>query len=518
MSDRADTQHQLTCAIRVDASAEMGIGHLRRCIALADQLGQYGIQSWFLCRQLPEELVGLLRKSNHELVLLPPGSNGLRPEDYPRHARWLRASQAEDAEQTRKALEGRRADWLIVDHYALDERWERVLRPCVGRLMVIDDLADRGHDCDLLLDQNYYRDLHQRYRARVNRDCRQLLGPRYALIRPEFLRARSRGRVRSGEIARVLIFFGGVDAGNFTQLALEAVDDLGRSELHVDVLTGAMNPNNRTLAQLCERRPNTRLLTEVEQVAELMMQADVAVGAGGIATWERCCLGLPTLMLVTADNQRSLTRDLCDAGYALCTSAEGGEKAGRELRALLAATLGSSSLVRALSVRCAELVDGRGVQRVAAVIRAAGLTIRPAIESDCGRVYEWRNHPAVRSHSRNAQPLAPERHASWFAATLRDPTRALLVAEVDGLPIGVVRFDVSKDSGEVSIFLAPAQHDGGWGGEVLRRAEEWFHVRYPQVGRLVAEVLPGNPASLAMFKQAGYLESKTVLVKCLAAS
>lgn len=518
MSDQTGMQDQSTCVLRVDASPDMGMGHLQRCMTLANQLAQDGIRSRFLCRQLPGELAALIRKAGHELVLLPAGRTVAAPEDSLAHARWLGATQAEDAEHTRSALTGSKPDWLIVDHYGLDERWERELRPCVGRFMVIDDLADRGHDCDLLLDQNYYRDLRQRYRARVNQDCRLLLGPRYALTRPEFLKARASARVRSGQVSRILIFFGGVDAGNHTELALEAIDTLMRPDLHVDVLTGAMNPNNAKLAQLCARRANTRLLTGVEQVAELMMQSDLAIGAGGGSTWERCCLGLPTVLVVTADNQRRLTHDLCEAGYALCTSAEVGIEAGRQLGAMLAAMLSSESLVRGLSIRCAELVDGRGAQRVSAVIRAAGMSIRPATEADCASVYELRNHPDVRRHSRSSQPLAPESHATWFAATLRDPTRVLLIAEVAGSPIGVVRLDVSADSGEVSIYLAPDHHAGGWGGEVLRRAEEWFRHRYPQVRRFVAEVLPGNPASLAMFDRAGYRESKTELVKTLAAS
>jgi RimJ/RimL family protein N-acetyltransferase len=247
-----------------------------------------------------------------------------------------------------------------------------------------------------------------------------------------------------------------------------------------------------------------------------MAQADLAIGAGGSATWERCCLGLPTLTLVTADNQRRLAHDLCEAGYVLCPAAESGEESARQLRALLAAMLSSDSLLRGLAARCAALVDGLGAERVAAVIRSAGLQIRRATEADRERVYEWRNHPTVRGYSRQSAPLAPESHARWYAAALRDPDRALLIAEADGVPIAVVRFDINADSCDVSVYLAPGHQAGGWGSEVLRRAEEWLRRSRPQVTRYVAEVLPGNRASLGAFLRAGYREHGTVLVKSAA--
>ncbi len=513
MTDEPRSPDRARCAIRVDASPEIGAGHLRRCLTLADRLAEQGAATTFLCRRLPDTFAGLLRRSHHELVLLPLGRTGSDSRDAPAHAGWLGVSQAEDAQHTRSALGGRRPDWLIVDHYALDYRWERELRAHAARLMVIDDLADRSHECDVLLDQNYFSDLRERYHGRANAACRQLLGPRYALLRPEFHRLRDATAARSGRVARVLVFFGGADPGQRTRLALEALDAVGRPELQVDVVTGAMNSANQQLAQLCAQRANTRLFTEVEQIAELMAQADLAIGAGGSATWERCCLGLPTLALVTADNQRRLTHDLCEAGFVLCPSAESGDEVARQLRCMLAAMLSSDSLLRGLAARCAALVDGLGAQRVAAVIRSAGLSIRAATETDRERVYEWRNHPTVRGYSRHSAPLDPESHARWFAAALRDPDRALLIAEVEAVPIAVVRFDVSQSSCEVSIYLAPDNHAGGWGSEILRRAEEWFRRSHPQVERFVAEVLPGNRASLGAFIHAGYREHETILVK-----
>jgi len=289
---------------RTDASVEIGSGHLMRCLTLADQLRAEGAEVAFVCRELPGAMFDLLHTCGYRFAKLPLAEVG-------------KDSQQFDAEETIQAagqLFPDSIDWVVVDHYELDVLWERMLRPHVCKLMVIDDLANRSHDCDLLLDQNYYRDQDQRYLGLVPEKCVTLLGPEYVLLRPEFAETKQRIRVRNGSVQRILVFFGGSDSTNQTQKALEALRLLERPDIEVDVVVGSTNPNRNTIQALCDELPNVTFHCQVSNMAELILNADLAIGAGGAAMWERCYLGLPTITVVFAANQESTTEDVARLG------------------------------------------------------------------------------------------------------------------------------------------------------------------------------------------------------------
>ncbi len=290
--------------IRTDASVEIGSGHLMRCLTLADQLRSEGAEVAFICRDLPGGMFDLLHTRGYRFAKLPLDEAG-------------KASQQFDAEETIKAagqLFPSDVDWLVVDHYQLDAAWERLLRPHAGKLMVIDDLANRPHDCDLLLDQNYYRDMERRYQGLVSDECVTLLGPEFVLLRPEFAVARQKLRARDGSVRRILIFFGGSDATNQTRKALDAIKLISRPEISVDVVVGSGNPFQNEIQSICNEMPRMQYHCQVSNMAELIEAADIAVGAGGATTWERCSLGLPTLTVVFANNQLQTTLDLEQIG------------------------------------------------------------------------------------------------------------------------------------------------------------------------------------------------------------
>ena len=223
------------------------------------------------------------------------------------------AAPAQDALEVRKVLEGKGCDWLVMDHYDLDAQWSSQLRSSTRRIMVIDDLANRRHDCDVLLDQNYYRNMEHRYDTLVPSACRMLLGPRFALLRKQFRDARATLRARDGQVRRMLIFMGGSDSVNATSKAVRAVRAIGEP-VGLDVVIGGTNPHCAQVQALCASLPDARLHVQVENMAALMAGADLAIGAGGAATWERCSLGLPALTLVFAQNQLQTTLDLADLG------------------------------------------------------------------------------------------------------------------------------------------------------------------------------------------------------------
>jgi UDP-2,4-diacetamido-2,4,6-trideoxy-beta-L-altropyranose hydrolase len=282
----------------------IGSGHLMRCLTLADQLRAEGDEVAFVCRDLPGAMFDLLQDRGYRSAKLSVSEEG-------------NGSQLFDAQEMIRAAgrlfpEG--IEWLVVDHYQLDAVWERMLRPHACKLMVIDDLANRSHDCDLLLDQNYYRDSAQRYQGLVPEQCVTLLGPAYVLLRPEFADARKRLKVRSGTVRRILIFFGGSDPTNQTQKVVGAIKLLERPDIDVDVVVGSANPNRNTIQTLCNELSNVTFHCQVSNMAELILNADLGIGAGGAAMWERCCLGLPTITVVFADNQERTTEDVAAIG------------------------------------------------------------------------------------------------------------------------------------------------------------------------------------------------------------
>lgn len=276
-------------AIRADASTVIGSGHIMRCLTLAEVLRRAGGDIVFLCRKLPGNLGKEIRRRGFELI-------------------WVEG-EGPDGHGMRGGI-----DLLIVDHYDLDERWERSMRSLARRIMVIDDLANRPHDCDLLLDQNLLPALDTRYQGLVPDGCRLLLGPGYALLRDEFYRAAANVRERTG-LTHLLLFFGGGDGDNLTARALRELRD---TALTADVVIGASNPRHDEIAALCRADGGCYTLhVQTGRMAELMARADLALGAGGGSHWERCLLGLPALVVTVAENQRETTRLLHEKGACL---------------------------------------------------------------------------------------------------------------------------------------------------------------------------------------------------------
>lgn len=292
---------------RTDASLQIGTGHVMRCLTLADALRKQGAQSTFLCRPHTGHLLDLIRQRGHTATALAPADDGLTAPTHPTHAPWLGTHWAKDAEQTRQALGGRLADWLVVDHYALDRPWEHALRPHARRILVIDDLADRAHDCDLLLDQNLGRQARD-YAGLLNAKTQTLIGPAYALLRPEFAQWRERSLQRRAQPQRnnLLISMGGVDQQNATGMVLDAIQSSALPfNLRITVVMGPTAPwLAQVQAQAAQMPFSTRVLADVSHMAQLMAESDLCVGAAGSSAWERCAMGLPTIVWILAANQQ----------------------------------------------------------------------------------------------------------------------------------------------------------------------------------------------------------------------
>ncbi|WP_420194207.1 UDP-2,4-diacetamido-2,4,6-trideoxy-beta-L-altropyranose hydrolase [Marinobacter sp. GH_1] len=356
-------------AFRADASVQIGTGHVMRCLTLADALRDQGHECLFICRDHPGNLSEVIAQRGFELYLLSQEmralhSTGSEDAATPEHAQWLGVPWQQDAEQTLNALNGQKTDWLVVDHYALDARWERRVGAHANKIMVIDDIADRPHECQLLLDQNLGRKA-QDYNGLLPETCTRLIGPHYALLRPEFaeLREASLERRQTPKLERILITLGGVDQDNVTGQVLGALAQSSLPpETELDIVMGASAPALEQVRRQAETLPYRATVgVNVTDMAKRMCTADFCIGAAGSTSWERCCLGLPTVTMVLAENQKEAAEAIARKGAAFVI--KNTEHLQTELDCLLTDNQLAEKLV-AMSKAGTSLVDGLGCQRV----------------------------------------------------------------------------------------------------------------------------------------------------------
>lgn len=315
--------HPIRVAFRADASLEIGTGHVMRCLTLADALKAKGAKCHFICREHRGNLIELIKDRGFRVHVLASdpvsdsdASNGLAYEPPLYHGAWLGATQVQDAEACMSILSDLQPDWLIADHYGLDSHWESALLSTIGKLMVIDDCADRRHVCDVLLDQNMVVNMDSRYHGKVPMHCTCLLGPKYALLRPEFnaQRAISLARRQKPEPNRLLVFMGGCDADNDTSKVVDGIKLSTRKWQHVDVVVGKDFPALRSLKNSMETLESATLHIQTPHMAKLMAAADLAITAGGSVTWEKCTLGLPSLVVIQGSNQYPIATMMHERG------------------------------------------------------------------------------------------------------------------------------------------------------------------------------------------------------------
>ena len=359
---------------RTDASLHIGSGHVMRCLTLADALKADGAQCHFICREHPGNLIAQIRQRNFSVIVLPPAAEATinckqKHETHTNYEALLGVDWDTDAAQAIVGIGGMVVDWLIVEHYALDARWEQTLRPMCRSLMVIDDLANRPHDCDLLLDQNLGRNVRD-YGQLVPLSCTVLVGPHYALLRSQFvaLRDESLRRRAVPQLKRLLITMGGVDQADATGKVLEALHDCQLlADLHITVVMGPYAPWLERVQGLAKQMPQpTDVMVSVDNIAQLMSDSDLAVGAAGSTSWERCCLGLPSIIVVLAANQQLIANALELSGAAKVFSINEGMYPICEL---IAEQVKNNISLRNMSISAAEIVDGNGAVRIAAQLK-----------------------------------------------------------------------------------------------------------------------------------------------------
>ncbi len=353
-------------AFRVDASIEIASGHVMRCLALASTLVKNGSQCSFICREHSLNMIKMIQDCGHFVFTLPKYQNDIHigQQNDLEHGFWLGCDWKIDADQTVEVLQNLMPDWLIVDHYAIDIRWESVVSSFCSKILVIDDLADRKHKCSLLLDQNLGKSAVD-YLGFLPEKTKVIAGPEYSLLRSEFsiFREASLMRRAHSEVKKIMITLGGIDRQNTSGHILRVLQNCNlSSDTELVIVLGANAPwISEVRKQALQSKFPATVKVNVSNMAELMCDSDLAIGAGGGTSWERCAMGLPTLLVVLADNQRSSALALSQIGAALCIGTT--DELDETLPIAIERSLKQENL-KLMSVRAANVTDGLGCERV----------------------------------------------------------------------------------------------------------------------------------------------------------
>ena len=469
-------------AMRVDGSPAIGAGHVSRCLTLALALARRGWEVRFLAA--PEA------RAHVEKFVAKRGSFVVITDE----------------------ADVRSVDLLVIDHYAIAEGWERAQDATT--ILVVDDLADRSHTCDLLLDQNLWPDAEARYRSRVPEGCGLLLGPRFALLRPDLAAHRVAPRRVGDPVRRVVISMGGSDPGNQTE-RLAALVRQTAPALEIDLLVGGACQHADRLAARFSTDPQVRVHVDVPDVGALLAGADLAIGAPGVSLWERACLGVPSLCLAIAANQIEVGREAERRGVVRYLG-EAERVSDAEVGGALESLLRDRRLREALAHTGQELVDGLGAARVVDAIEArlgAPFQLRRAAVDDARRYLDWANDPVVRANSLHPDPISWPDHLAWFTRKLADPQASLYVAELRGVPAAQVRFEQDGEHAVISLSIASHARGKRLASALLRMAtQRFFTDRAPSPPPIEGIVQTGNQASRRAFLAAGFQEAAERLV------
>lgn len=485
-------------AFRADASLLIGTGHVMRCKTLADELRGRGAEVRFVCREHPGHLIPLLHDAGYSTASLPAPQDssveaGRNPEDY---SFWLGVSQRRDAEQTLEALSNFNPDWLVADHYGLDATWEMLLRPKVGRIFAIDDLANRFHDCDILLDHNAHEDAEGRYRGKLPAACMGLFGPRYALLRPEFARAKHQLDRKPGSIKRVLVAFSGATTAHDTITTLDTLERLNLSSIDVDVVIGPQYPEIDGVSQRCSRHAGWRLHGGTNQMATLIRNADLAIGAGGTNTWERIYLRLPAFVKVAASNQAEALTYLARLNQVKLW------RDTQELADLLAAHIASGIVLPRFPIHF-------GTHDVAERIFPL-TTLVPFGIQHVRRTYRWLSDPKLREAFLFTIPPTISRHCQYWRSVLRDPGQSVFAIYFKRRHVGNCGFKhIDNESGQAELWIYVGENDfRGCGlGEAALTLLEKTAKQQLRLSQLYLHAGTNNNIAVSLYEKAGFVGS-----------
>ena len=497
--------------IRVDSSIFLGAGHVARCVALAVELKRRDHQVVFVMRALPGHLIAETKAQDFEVLSLTDSSLATATNQ----AAWIEMARAPsaqllDAKETLNTLQHQCFDWVVVDHYALGIEWQNAVRGIARKLLAVDDEANRPIQCDALLNQNLGATA-ARYRDVMPPHCLALLGPRWALLRPEFsfLKEPIHAQDLTPGSSHVLVSLGGADAQGYALQVLEVLGECGFRSDTVTVVAGARNPHALALAQQCHAL-GFAFLNSTQAMAQLMARSDWAIGAGGVSLLERCTMGLPSITLPIAPNQWPGVQAADAHGAVIAVNPEAPSFRER-LRQAIQIMQTSAERLKKMALVGRAVCDANGARRVVDVLQTSALTLRQATLEDATALHEWRNAPQTRRHSGNGHIISFEQHHAWLQAVLNNAERRLWIASIEAGPVGVLRFDRHQPSVdavvEISVYRVPSQPGTRWGRALIARGVQEAQMTWPSLQRIDARISSDNLSSLKAFAACGFEET-----------
>jgi UDP-2,4-diacetamido-2,4,6-trideoxy-beta-L-altropyranose hydrolase len=482
--------------VRTDASTQIGTGHVMRCLALAQAWLDEGGRVVFLSSNFPAGLLPHLQEDGIRLCDLSavPGS-------------------PQDAVECAKFAQEIGASWIIVDGYHFNADYQKVIKDQNLRLLFLDDYGHADHyHADMVLNQNCCAS--EEFYPHKESHTQLLLGPKYVLLRREFLRWREWRRTISEKAARILVTFGGSDTQNVTMKVIQVLERVKHSDLQVEIVVGAGNRCRDSIQEyVVNAKQNYELLCSIDTMAEVMAWADMAISAAGGTCWELAFLGVPSLLLLTAENQNGNAQYMEESHAAKII----GRAADLELHDLAQAIesfVQNEEVRKIMSEKGRQLVDGFGASRVSAALMKEGLFLRPAMPTDCCILWEWANDPVTRAMAINKNPIPLADHVRWFEQKMKNAQSVILILEHDAVPAGQIRFDIGEDqTTEIDIAVAPSHRGRSLGTWLLREGIRYFLSFNQSVKTILGRIREENQSSQRIFEKSGFMWEKSEFIE-----
>lgn len=502
----------MNIVIRVDASIFIGSGHVMRCLVLAKGLTARGHKVTFICRPQAGDMIGFLQSQHQTVISLPVLMDVITPKNTCDYKAWLQVpwlQDAQDVEAIVTDIDGiSNIDLIIVDHYGLDIEWERHVKAELGcRLFAIDDLV-RKHAAELILDQTLQRDSHE-YKC-FNHHSDILVGCDYALIKPEFsqLRETALAKQINPQTPTLLVSMGAIDQFNVTLKVLKVFATQVIAKPSVTVLLSRRAPHYAEVSEFCCQHDWVTHLDFVTDMPSLMHKHDVAIGAPGSTTWERACLGIPSILIPLAENQQTIYQKMLAVDAAISVSIE-------DISSHLAEAYNQlMNRVEYYQAQNLSLCDGLGLNRVLLKVEQLcksdnAIHLRKATPADIELVYQWQCQPGTRQYALNSQVPTLQEHQQWMQNKLTSFSDYFYIITFgrEQLPVGVIRLDRSPDKSYIlSIYIDEAFYGQGIAKQALRN----LNVIHANI-LIKAQVLAENIASQRLFSSVGYLRYSSEL-------
>ena len=479
---------------RVDSSTNLGGGHLSRCIEIAKLLYKRKIKVFFLCKNLKGNLNEWVKSEKFKLLIIKENYKTIQEE-------------INDIENLLKPFLSFK--YLIIDNYSIEKEWENAIKKIIPKIVVIDDLANRNHNCDFIIDQNFIENHKNRYTKFVSEKTIQLLSPKYAIIKDSIKKNKTISLPNFKNPSKLFICFGASDPKGYTLAALSALKKIRYKFQLINVFTSKNNINLEKINQKCSTLANCKIHTDNHLLPEILSKSDLAIGAGGTMCWERAFLGVPSLVFGIADNQIKVLEALIKNGIVI------GESYSQypddnKIESWLKVIITNQKLLEGLSERSRKIVDGFGTERICEALFPEEIKFRYAIDRDSKNIFKWRNLPGIRNVSNKKDLIEFQDHQKWFANCINNTNIILLIAESNQQAVGVIRFDLKDNQASISIYKTPINVKT-FG--LIKKVTSWFFKKYPEIISITADIIPDNVKSYEAFFSAGYKQLNFKLIK-----